>query len=94
MTGEEKRTTRRPRVLKDGKIVSMSLGSVVDCSVRDVSATGARIRCKSQNAIPDDFELLIQSDNTIRPVRSGGRRNDGAGLVFTGEARRAPPRRW
>ena len=94
MTGEEKRTTRRPRVLKDGKIVSMSLGSVVDCSVRDVSATGARIRCKSQNAIPDEFELLIQSDNTIRPVKVAWRRNDEAGLVFIGEARRAPPRQW
>ncbi len=94
MLAEEKRNLRRPRVLKDGKIVSMNLGSVVDCSVRDVSATGARIRCKNQSAIPDEFELLVQSDDWIRPVKVAWRRNDEAGLHFTGEARRAPPRKW
>lgn len=93
MIDENKRGTRRPRVLKDGKIVSMNLGSVVDCSVRDVSATGARIRCKSQNAIPDEFELLVLSDNWIRLAKVMWRRNDEAGLHFTGEARRAPPRK-
>ncbi|MGQ0484188.1 MAG: PilZ domain-containing protein [Hyphomicrobiales bacterium] len=94
MTTEDKRAARRSRVLKDGKIVSMNYSSVVDCSVRDVSATGARIRCDNLDAVPDEFQLLIQSDNLIRPVKVVWRRNDLIGLQFTGEARRAPPRKW
>lgn len=91
---EDSRTTRRPRVLKDGKIVTKGLGSVVDYSVRDITAAGARIRCKSQKAIPEEFELLVLSDNWIRPVKVMWRRGDEAGVQFTGEARRAPPRKW
>ena len=94
MTAEDKRVALRSRILKAGKIVSMNYGSVVDCSVRDMSATGALIRCKNQNDMPDEFQLLIQSDNWIRSVKVMWRRNDLAGLQFTGEARRAPPRKW
>jgi hypothetical protein len=94
MTTEDKRAARRSRVLKDGKIVSNSLGSVVDCSVRDLSATGARIRCHDQKAVPDEFQLLVQSDNWIRPAKVVWRHNDLTGVQFTGEAKRAPPRKW
>lgn len=94
MTAEDKRAARRFRVLKDGKIVSTNYSSVVACSVRDISATGARIRCSNQNAVPREFQLLIQSDNWIRPVKVVWRQNDLVGLQFTGEARRAPPRKW
>lgn len=91
---EDKRAARRSRILKAGKIVSVNYGSVVDCSVRDMSATGALIRCNNLSAVPDEFQLLIQSDNWIRSVKVMWRRNDLAGLQFTGEARRAPPRKW
>ncbi len=94
MTTEDKRAARRSKILKGGKIVSMNYNSVVDCSVRDISATGARIRCKSQNAIPDEFQLLVLSDNWIRPVKVMWRHDDEVGLLFTGEAKRAPPRKW
>lgn len=94
MTTEDKRVARRSRVLKDGKIVSMNYGSVVDCCVRDISATGARIRCNDQNAVPNEFQLLIQSDNWIRPARVVWQHGDMLGLEFTGEAKRAPPRKW
>ena len=94
MTTVDKRAARRSRVLKDGKIVSMNYGSVVDCCVRDISATGARIRCGNQNVVPDEFQLLIQSDNWIRPARVVWHRGDQLGLQFTGEAKRAPPRKW
>lgn len=94
MTAEDKRVAPRSRILKGGKIVALNFGSVVDCSVRDMSATGARIRCNNQNDVPDEFLLLIQSDNWIRPAKAVWRRNDLVGVEFTGEARRAPPRKW
>lgn len=50
MGGEEKRRAVCYRILKDGKIVMMNNWSVIDCCVRDLSATGARIRC--QDLVP------------------------------------------
>jgi PilZ domain-containing protein len=94
MMAADKRIARRSRILKAGKLVSMNYTSVVDCSVRDMSATGALIRCNNLNAMPDEFQLLIQSDNWIRSVKMMWRRNDLAGLHFTGEARQAPSRKW
>ena len=45
MAYDDKRSARRMRVLKDGKIVTMNNLSVIDCTVRDLSETGARLLC-------------------------------------------------
>lgn len=68
--------------------------SVVDCSVRDLSETGARIRCKDQSAVPSDFKLLLLAENRIRDARVVWRKDDQLGLQFTGEWKAAPPRKW
>ncbi len=91
---QTERTTQRHRVLKEGKIVSLDYTSVIDCVVKDVSATGARIRCANQASIPAEFRLLMPGDDTIRPARVMWRRGDLTGLQFTGEAKKAPPRKW
>ena len=91
---EEKRIARRNRVLKDGKIVTMNNWSVVDCCVRDWSATGARIRCFDQAAVPNEFRLLLPFDNSIREARVVWRRDDYLGIIFTSQPRMAPPRKW
>ncbi len=90
----ENRIDRRSRVLKDGKIVTLNNQSVIDCSVRDRSDSGARIRCAHQAAVPNNFRLMMPGDNTIRDAHVIWRRGDHLGIVFTGEACRAPPRKW
>ena len=94
MPDEDKRIAPRHKVLKDGKIVSMNFCSVVDCCIRDLSGTGARLRCKDQAAVPNEFRLLMPADQTIRDARVVWRRGDLIGVHFTGEAKRAPPRKW
>ena len=94
MATEDKRIARRTRVLKDGKIVTMNNWSVIDCCVRDWSATGARIRCADQAAVPNEFRLMMPFDNSIREARVVWRREDLLGVVFTSSARTAPPRKW
>lgn len=94
MDASNKRGAARNRVLKDGKILIPGNWSVVDCTVRDWSATGARIRVHHQMAVPNEFRLVLPSDSTIRDVRVVWRRNDDIGLLFTSEAKRAPPRKW
>ena len=94
MDGINKRGASRARVLKNGKIVLLGDWSVVDCTVRDWSATGARLRCHHQAAVPAEFRLMLPSDNSIRNARVVWRRADDIGITFTSEAVRAPPRKW
>jgi hypothetical protein len=94
MSSEDRRIAPRARVLKHGKIVMMNNWSVVDCCVRDLSVTGARIRCDDPAAVPGEFRLLIPHNNSIQPVRVVWRRADECGVTFTGPARPPPPRRW
>ena len=91
---ETKRISQRRKVLKEGKIVSLDYNTVIDCIVKDVSETGARIKCIHQSAIPDEFRLLMPGDETIREARVMWRRGDLIGLRFTGDVKKAPPRRW
>lgn len=93
MDGENRRGAARARVLKDGKIILLNHWSVVDCMVRDWSATGARLRCHHQAAVPTEFRLMLPSDHSIRDVRVVWRHDDDIGVVFTSGATRAPPRK-
>lgn len=89
-----RRQSARHRVLKDGKIVSLNYASVVDCCIRDMSETGARLSCSDPVAIPGDFRLLIPASQSIRMAHVVWRRNDQVGVHFTGPAKTAPPRKW
>ena len=59
----EKRTVPRRRVLKAGKIEFA--GSVIDCTVRNLSKVGAALDVPTPVGIPDQFDLVIPSD-TLR----------------------------
>ena len=59
---EERRATIRHRTLKGGKIAINDGFSVIDCTVRNLSETGALLRVVSVVGIPDQFVLII-SDN-------------------------------
>ena len=84
----------RPRVLKTGKIVLNHDWSVIDCTIRDLTELGARLRCSDQVAVPAEFKLLVPSLGTVRPARAVWRSGADIGVVFTGEAKPAPPRKW
>ena len=56
----EKRTVPRRRVLKAGKIEFG--GSVIDCTVRNLSKVGAALDVPTPVGIPDQFDLVIPSD--------------------------------
>ncbi|MCK9911301.1 hypothetical protein MXD81_19270, partial [Microbacteriaceae bacterium K1510] len=50
---EEKRKIPRRRVLKEGKIVYADGLRVLDCTIRDMSASGARLLISSTVGLPD-----------------------------------------
>jgi hypothetical protein len=53
----EKRISERRRALKTGKIVLNKGGSVIDCTVRSISKTGAQIGVPNVLTVPEEFEL-------------------------------------
>ncbi len=91
---KELRIARRNKVLKAGKILAPGNLAVVDCTIRDMSETGARIVAGDQMAIPNAFRLVVPMDNIMREAIVKWRRGTLVGIAFTGEAKRPPPRKW
>ena len=56
----EKRALYRHRVLKAATIEFG--GSAIDCTLRNLSATGAALDVPSPVGIPDNFDLVVSSD--------------------------------
>ena len=98
MSGEppdkDHRAAQRQRVLKQGKILFPNNMSVMNCTIRDVSATGAKLLCGEPATVPDEFRLVTPADNMVRDVKVVWRKPDQIGVNFTSEPRRAPLRKW
>lgn len=78
---EERRRDLRRRVLKAGKI-AFNHGAVIDCIVRNLSRSGARLDVANQFGIPDQFVLLIERDNLQFPCYVEWRREKQIGVSF------------
>jgi PilZ domain len=92
-TVENLRSSARARVLKGAKIVTMNQWSVIDCTVRDLSETGAKLVCGDPIAVPNEFRFLLPTENTIRTAKVVWRRETLIGVEFTSEKTRAPARK-
>ena len=90
---ENKRVARRSRVLKSAKLVHMKNWTLVDCTIKDISSTGAKLICGDQYSVADEFRFMIPSDNTIQPAKVVWRKDNMLGIEFTGEKTRAPVRK-
>jgi len=64
----ERRIAQRHRTLKAGKIILHHGSSVIDCTVRNVSAIGVLIAVANPATIQPEFELLF--DGSARPCAS------------------------
>ena len=68
---EQHRIAPRQRILKAGMI---SFGSAaIDCTVRNISATGAAVDVVTPLFIPDRFTLFMPTDLSDRATSSGAR---------------------
>ena len=56
---EQRRSVPRHRALKGGRIVFNRGASSIDCTIRDLSADGAKLVVESVVGIPNEFELLL-----------------------------------
>jgi hypothetical protein len=79
----ERRVAPRLRTLKEGRIVT-SASTTVDCTIRDLSASGAKLAFAAPTAIPEEFRLLMKATNMLVPARLVWQRGLLAGITFTG----------
>jgi hypothetical protein len=77
----EKRVAPRHRVFKHG-ILAFSSGGTIDCTVRSLSDTGARIDVANPVGVPGDFVLMIESDHFSRHCHSVWSRDKQIGVAF------------
>jgi hypothetical protein len=77
---EKRSRQERQRTLKTGKIIFNHHGSVVDCTVRNMSETGACLHLQSVAGIPKEFDLMI--DGVRRSCTVKWRTPSRIGIAF------------
>ena len=77
----ELRRTQRLRTFKGGSIM-FGVAAPVDCTIRNMSATGAALEVESQVGIPAEFVLLIKPERIQRNCRVAWRSATRIGVQF------------
>ena len=77
---EKNRAANRKRVLKACSIEFG--GGAIDCTVRNISETGAALEVVSPLFIPDRFTLFVQTDHVRRPCHIVWRKEKRIGVAF------------
>lgn len=77
----ERRTSRRGRALLAGKLVYGD-GFSADCTIRDLTATGAKVTLPAHQLVPKDFYLIVIRDGMAHKARTLWTRYPHAGLEF------------
>ena len=76
----ETRIAPRYRVLKAAKIEYG--GATIDCTVRDLSITGAALEVPNQIGIPAKFTLVVPGDGLHLPCHVVWRKEFRIGVTF------------
>ncbi len=79
---DDRRTTQRQKTFLAGKIIYGANRFETECSVRDLSANGARLALSDVLAIPNEFELHLPARHMICRVEVRWRRGRQIGVSF------------
>ncbi|MFA5900425.1 MAG: PilZ domain-containing protein [Hyphomicrobium sp.] len=82
---DERRKVSRRRVLKEGKIVYADGMRVVDCTIRDLSETGARLLVANTVSLPETFHLFEKAAGLVYPAAIVWRQATSVGVQFAGK---------
>jgi hypothetical protein len=89
----DRRIATRQRSFLQGRITFNKGRSSIDCLVRDISETGAKLIFSDSVVIPDVVELYIPNKDETHRVRVQRRIGNEIGVAFEGgsEAATSPP---
>ena len=82
---DQRRASIRSRTLLEGRVLLGSRVSPVECTVRDISETGARITFVDPVPLPPEFELQVPKRKIARQVRVVWSNEKSHGLMFVEE---------
>ena len=85
-SGDERRLAPRRRTLKTGLAIYGGYLFRLECSVRDLSKEGARLRFGRGSGVPDRFALLLSADGIVHEALVVRRTGDEVAVVFDGPA--------
>ncbi len=78
----EQRSAVRQRCLLQGRLAFNLGSSTLDCMVRNISKTGARLVFNDPVALPHEFELRIEAQGAIHKARLVWSNGSAAGVRF------------
>jgi len=78
---EQQKRSQRLRTLK-GDSILVANGGAIDCTVRNISETGARLEVENPVGIPDKFTLIAQHERIKRGCRIVWRKAKQIGVRF------------
>lgn len=81
----ERRKHPRLRTLKAARILLNQHHSVLDCTVRNVSACGACLSVASTVGIPERFDVIFEADHSVRACRMVWHKERQVGVEFASE---------
>lgn len=81
---DNKRTQQRNRCLKEGKIIFGNGSFVVDCTIDNLSATGAHLRVQGSSPLPKEFLLVEPARSVVHKAEIVRRTAKGLGIKFNG----------
>src|SRR5919205_2083830 len=79
---DDKRTTPRLRSFLKGRVLFNGGQNSLECLVRDLSSTGARLELSASVTLPDRFDLYLPHRDETCKVHSQWRRGTQLGVAF------------
>ncbi len=83
----ERRREPRLRTLKAARILFNQHHSVLDCTVRNLSESGACLSVPSTIGVPQQFDVIFETDHSVRACRMVWHKERQLGVQFASEAR-------
>ena len=81
---DERRKELRHRTLKGGSI-AFDRGGGCDCTIRNLSETGALLEVENLTGFPEGFTLFIRPENLKRSCAVAWRRGNRLGVLFVAQ---------
>jgi hypothetical protein len=79
---KERRDVTRTRVLCGAKIIPPRHGSMIHCTVQNITSSGACLKLANTYGLPETFELTFEQGRTRRACRVVWRTSDELGVAF------------
>ena len=87
------RTSERKRTMLGAHIIFNNRNSTMDCQVRNISPTGARLALSDTVALPEEFDLHVPQKGKTYKAKLRWRNKDSIGVELVADQASAPPPR-